>query len=1403
MPVGRSNRPSFSHGRLRRNLAALATLATVLGLSGLAAASPVAAAPATSPAASTQAKPTPHTTANKKAVHPVRNSCSAAARAGQARCFALVRSDIKPLSKSSPAVLPNGYGPADLQGAYKLPSAEAGAGQTVAIVDAFDDPTAEADLAMYRAQYGLPACTTANGCFSKVNQQGAAAPLPVPDVGWAQEISLDLDMVSAACPQCHILLVESDDNYNDNLAEAVNTAVALGAKYVSNSYGGPEDPSETDYDSFYNHPGVVVTASTGDDGYGTSYPATAPGVTAVGGTSLTTDTSPRGWTEAAWAGAGSGCSDVEPKPSFQTDAGCPGRSIADVSAVADPETGVAVYDSYQFQGWAVFGGTSASSPLIASVYALGGTPAAGSNPESYPYAATGNLFDVTTGDNGSCTPTYLCTAGAGYDGPTGLGTPNGAAAFRSGPHGTVKGVVTSSATSKPITGAKVTAGTSSALTAADGSYTLSVPEGTYDITASAYGFAPITRSGVVVADGATVAESFALATVPSKSVSGNVTDGSGHNWPLYAKISVADTPGAPVYSDPFTGHYELNLPSGSTYAVTVTPVYPGYKPTTVSVPIASADVVKNIAIEVDASCTAPGYTTHYAGAVEHFDTTTIPATWTVKDNNASGGVWVANDPGHRGNLTGGSGNFAIIDSDNLGSGKTQDTSLISPVVDLSSDASPVVGLNSAYKQYSNSIADIDYTVDGGTTWTNVWHQTTVAQQGPLELPLPGAANKAAVQVRFHYKGTWAYYWEVDDVFIGHKSCDPVSGGLVAGYTKDGNTNKPITGVSVKSVDVPADSGISAATPEDAAHPDGLYWLFSSVTGNHKFTASKSKYQSSTKTVAVGANYVTRKDFALAAGRISVAPAALSGTATLGGSANTSMTLSNTGTVPVHVKLGESDGGFQIAGRPASEVYADTKGAPVRNVSGHYTPLREHAGSVEAPKAAGTPAAAPWQAIADYPTPISNNSASYNDGKVYSLGGFDGADDVASMYSYDPGAAAWTKLADMSATREAPSSAWINGKLYVTGGWGADADPTGVTEAYDPGSNSWSTLAANPKPHAGTAGAVLGGKLYVIGGCGTSTCGSTDVQVYDPSSNSWSSGTAYPGAIAWESCGAVGTQIYCAGGTTDTGTSKNTYSFDGSTWTPLADMPADAWGSAYSVANGQLVVSGGVINSSATVTNQGWSFDPASGAWTSLPNSNNSFYRLGGACGFYKVGGSVSNLDPAHAESEVLPGYDSCAAAAADVPWLSESPTEADIAPGASVTIAVTMDSAELTQPGVYAAKISVATDTPYQNDPVPVTFTVKPPATFGKITGVVSGKPCSGSSAPIAGATVEIDSWAANYTLTTDKDGKYALWLDKRSNPLTVIAAKDGWAPQTATAKVSPAAPLTLNFTLKPAKACT
>ncbi len=392
----------------------------------------------TTPAVAAQAVASPAATA---AVHPTSRVCAQTAKPGMATCFAERQTDTM-RALLAPDALPSGFGPSGLRSAYNLTSTGS-ASATVAIVDSNDDPNAESDLATYRSTYGLPACTTANGCFKKVNQNGQTSPLPAADSGWAGEISLDVDMVSAICPNCHILLVESDQASMADLGTAVNTAVSMGAKYVSNSYGGSEDGTENTSDSsYFHHPGVAITASTGDSGYGISYPASSQYVTAVGGTSLTQGGGTRGWTETAWSSAGSGCSTSVAKPSFQNvTTGCAKRANADVSAVADPQTGVAVYQTYGGSGWAVYGGTSASSPIIASVYALAGTPGSSDTPGAYPYSHTGNLYDVTSGSNGSCSVAVQCKAGAGWDGPTGLGTPNGTAAFTTG---TSSGGVTAS-----------------------------------------------------------------------------------------------------------------------------------------------------------------------------------------------------------------------------------------------------------------------------------------------------------------------------------------------------------------------------------------------------------------------------------------------------------------------------------------------------------------------------------------------------------------------------------------------------------------------------------------------------------------------------------------------------------------------------------------------------------------------------------------------------------------------------------------------------------------------------------------------------------------------------------------------------------------------------------------------
>jgi subtilase family serine protease len=316
--------------------------------------------------------------------------------------------------------------PAQFHTAYSLPPA-ASTPTTIAIVDAYDDPNIESDLAVYSSQFGLPPCTTANGCFTKVNQDGLASPLPRTNAGWALEISLDVETAHAICPNCNILLVEANTSSFANLLAAEQVAIAH-SSIVSNSWGGSEFSSETSatYDGVFAI-GEVVTVSSGDSGFGVQYPAASQYVVAVGGTTLNIDSNSNRVSETVWSGAGSGCSAYEPKPSFQTDSGCANRTVADVSADADPNTGAAVYDTTRYHGqsgWFQVGGTSLSAPLIASVYALAGNAYVG----AYPYSHANMLFDVTSGSNGNC-GSYLCTGTVGYDGPSGLGTPNGVGGF--------------------------------------------------------------------------------------------------------------------------------------------------------------------------------------------------------------------------------------------------------------------------------------------------------------------------------------------------------------------------------------------------------------------------------------------------------------------------------------------------------------------------------------------------------------------------------------------------------------------------------------------------------------------------------------------------------------------------------------------------------------------------------------------------------------------------------------------------------------------------------------------------------------------------------------------------------------------------------------------------------------
>lgn len=319
-----------------------------------------------------------------------------------------------------------GLHPADLQDAYALPSDSAGAGQTIGIVVAYDDPSLESDLDIYRAKFGLPACTSRNGCFKKIGL-GLLGTLLAGNQAWGQEASIDTQVASAVCPRCKLVVVEATSDAPAALLAAAKTAVANGATVVSNSYSLDEDAAESDASYAI---GVPFVFGSGDAGAGAQWPAASSHVIAVGGTSLTRDGSARGWSETVWSGTGGGCSAYVAKPAWQTDRGCANRTANDIAAFADPNPGVAVYDSYlsRSAGWRTYGGTSVAAPIVAGAIALAGNGRSVLQNAAHIYAHASALNPVTAGRNGACAD-YLCVAGPGYSAPAGNGSPNGIGAL--------------------------------------------------------------------------------------------------------------------------------------------------------------------------------------------------------------------------------------------------------------------------------------------------------------------------------------------------------------------------------------------------------------------------------------------------------------------------------------------------------------------------------------------------------------------------------------------------------------------------------------------------------------------------------------------------------------------------------------------------------------------------------------------------------------------------------------------------------------------------------------------------------------------------------------------------------------------------------------------------------------
>jgi subtilisin family serine protease len=1086
-------------------------------------------------------------------------------------------------------------------------------------------------------------------------------------------------------------------------------------------------------------------------------------------------------------------------------AGFSSRGPSGVDGAVKPNIaapGVNVRSSIPGNGYANFSGTSMAAPHVSGTVALIWSAAPSLRGD---VAATRALLDQTatdvdaTGCGGTVAKNNIFGEGR-------LNAFQAVSAAPRGPVGRVIGTVTDAATGNPIAGVTVSAENTSTSTGPDGRYSLQLSAGDHTITASKYGY--LTQSATVtVVEGTATTKDFALVAAPVVTLSGTVTDGSGHHWPLYARIDIAGRPGGPVFTNPATGRYSVQIAGGSSYRLTTTVQYPGYRTVTEDLVVGSTNLVHDIAVPVDPACVAPGYRVGLSAPLlsESFDSTSTPAGWSVVNRTDKGG-WVFTDDGARGNLTGGSGGFAIIDSDHLGIGNHEDTDLITPPLDLTATTSPVLRFNSDWRAVGNGdVADVDISIDGGTTWTNLWHQTQ-NRRGPRveEISLLPGAGHAGTLVRFRFQGTWAWWWEVDNVSVVNRTCDPVPGGLVVGFTTDQNTGAALNGVTVSSVDAPADKGVSAATPDDPNIPDGFYWLFSSLTGAHPFTAAKPPYQAATATVNVVADSAVRADFALKAGRLAVSPGSIEAFQTLGQTRTTTLTVTNSGSAPADVQLLERSGNFKILGEGTTATVVPMQCGVAKGYRPDPKVNCATGGGMSTTATVSAPGT--WSPIAAYPVPVSDNSAAASGGKAYSVGGPTGSGNEKKAFVYDPDTNAWNALPDMPHGRSKPQAVFSGGLLYVFGGWDSGGTPIGAVDVFDPGTNSWSTLSAtNPKPRSAAGVAVAGGKVYLAGGCTDAGCTtSQDLVVFDPATGTFSAGAPYPHNVAWMTCGGISDTVYCAGGV-DANAFTDGFSYvpASDTWAPIAAMPVDLWGSQDSAASGLLVLTGGITGNSTALTNRSIAYDPASNMWSDLPAAGLPRARGAGACGHYKIGGWSAPFTPAP-EAERLSGLDQCEETA-DVPWLSESPATFTVNPGKSVRVTVTLaatTAAQVVQPGDYTAQIAVKSNTPYAVPAVPVTMHVLPPANWGKLTGTVLGETCAGPLVPVQ-AFVQINL-ASNpdigVSIRAGADGTYVWWLPK--GRYQVIVAKDNWQPQVKTVRVDAGFVTTLDFTLKPFSPC-
>ncbi|OLF08742.1 hypothetical protein BLA60_22285 [Actinophytocola xinjiangensis] len=980
-------------------------------------------------------------------------------------------------------------------------------------------------------------------------------------------------------------------------------------------------------------------------------------------------------------------------------AGQDGETKPNISA-----PGVDVRSSIPGNGYASYNGTSMAAPHVAGTVALlwAASPALAGEID-----ATRDLLDGTAVDQ----PDTQCGGTAGANGDDnnvyGEGRLDALAlveAAPSGAAGVLAGTVTDAVTGRPVPGATVTITGEverERTSGADGTFEARLPAGEFTVAVSAYLYQDTTEAVTVEAGRTTLG--VALESVPTATITGTVLDGSGQGWPLYAKVTVDGEAALSDHTDPATGRYAIRVPVDTTWTLSVASQYEGYlAPDPIRIEVGSADVVNDVALPVDASrCVAAGYRLGPIQPVltENFDAGALPAGWTIDDRVGKGQNWVFDDPKQRGNRSGGTGAFAIIDSESFFL-DTQDTALVTPPLDLSAAESVAVTFRQHYDSYyKDTYADVDVSVDGGETWSSVRSQTGVSVRGPnlTELAVPRAAGNGEVVFRWHYGSYFGHHWQIDDVVIGTRSCDPVDGGLVVGQVSDRNTGAALAGATVTDLAAPDRAVTTTATPDDRDLGDGFWWTVAEPAGEHRFSATSAEYQDGAATVAVRPRWATEVDFALAAGIVTVDRTEVRSSLKLGGAATRTFTVTNEGTAPAEVELAGRDGAFEILG-----------------------------------------------------------------------GGGGGATTVRQL---DSAATAATTAATLAA-RAAPATA--------RAGFGGSGLPAGRT-------------ATTVAPHAAedeltithsVSQDLMVNSTSCAGGDTTSAVGFLrvfDLADFDIETDFTVTSVSF-GVESARGAQQLGVRLH----TLDGELTYDNLTLIGSAETTLEpqEMTMVSVPVSGTAPKGSTLV---VELDSPDLTNLGGAFFPGS---NDLGQTGPTYLRAVDCATPEPTSTDQLGFPEMHLVLNVTGKVDN------DLRWLGVAPEAVTIAPGDSVEVTVTMDSAQIDQPGTYTGRIRLSEDTPYAGPSVGATMTVSPPAKWGKVLGAVTGTSCAGATAPLADATVQIDWWSGYRTLYTDAAGGYAYWLDTRGNPYTVVVAKDGYRPLVKTLRITKGKAVTLDVAL-------